>query len=103
LSEFTEPIHAQIELIEFHAQRQIRINTVSNLMFGTLIARSWSQDSMSKPAEVIIETSATDLLPDEGVDGDKLFMRQLKEEEIRSKLDAFAKELAQVKSDRDEH
>lgn len=67
------------------------------------MARSWSLDSMSKPAEVIIETSATDSLPDEGVDGDKLFMRQLKEEGIRAKLDAFAKELAQVKSDRDEH
>lgn len=67
------------------------------------MARSWSLDSMSKPAEVIIEASATDSLPDEGVDGDKLFMRQLKEEEIRAKLDAFAKELAQVKSDRDEH
>lgn len=98
--EFTEPINA---LLEFHAKRQTRINTVSNLMIGTLMARSWSLDSMSKPAEVIIETSATDSLPDEGVDGDKLFMRQLKEEEIRAKLDAFAKELAQVKSTRDEH
>ena len=72
-------------------------------MFGIHMARSWSLDSMSKPAEVIIEASATDSLPDEGVDGDKLFMRQLKEEEIRAKLEAFAKELAQVKSDRDEH
>ena len=67
------------------------------------MARGWSLDSMSKPAEFIIGTSATDALPDEGVDGDKLFMRQLKEEEIRIKLDAFANELAQVKADRDEH
>ena len=58
---------------------------------------------MSKPAEVIIDVPATDSLPDEGVDGDKLFLRQLKEEEIRAKLDEFAKELARVKADREEH
>ena len=58
---------------------------------------------MSKPAEVIVEENTTDSLPDEGVDGDKLFMQQLKEEEIRTKLDEFARELARVKADRDKH
>ena len=57
---------------------------------------------MSKPAEAI--TSEThDLLPDEGVDGDKLFLRQLKEEEIRAKLEEFAQELAQLQAERDQH
>ena len=67
------------------------------------MARGWSPERMSKPAEVIIDAPTTDSLPDEGVDGDKLFLRQLKEEEIRAKLDEFAKELAQVKADREEH
>ena len=57
---------------------------------------------MSKPAEAI--TSGThDLLPDEGVDGDKLFLRQLKEQEIRAKLEEFARELAQLQAERDQH
>ena len=57
---------------------------------------------MSKPAKVI--TSGThDLLPDEGVDGDKLFLRQLKEKEIRAKLEEFARELAQLQAVRDRH
>lgn len=55
---------------------------------------------MAKPAEVI-EDQNKDSLPDEGVDGDKLFLRQLKEEEIRAKLDAFARELAEAKARRD--
>lgn len=57
---------------------------------------------MSKPAE-IINSESHDLLPDEGVDGDKLFLRQLKEEEIRAKLEEFARELAQVQAERDRH
>ncbi len=58
---------------------------------------------MGKPAESVVEDQTTDSLPDEGVDGDKLFLRQLKEEEIRAKLDEFAKELARVKAARDSH
>ena len=57
---------------------------------------------MSKPAE-IINSESHDLLPDEGVDGDKLFLRQLKEEEIRAKLEEFARELAQVQAERARH
>ena len=64
--------------------------------------RDWEIQGMSKPAEVI--TSGThDLLPDEGVDGDKLFLRQLKEKEIRAKLEEFARELAQLQAERDQH
>lgn len=54
---------------------------------------------MSKPAEVITNESH-DLLPDEGVDGDKLFLRKMKEEEIRAKLEEFARELAQLQAER---
>ena len=56
---------------------------------------------MAKPAEIINGNQAKDTQPDEGVDGDKLFLRQLKEEEIRAKLDAFARELAEAKLKRD--
>ncbi len=56
---------------------------------------------MAKPAEVINDGQTKDVLQDEGVDGDKLFLRQLKEEEIRAKLDAFARELAEAKAKRD--
>lgn len=56
---------------------------------------------MAKPAEVIDGNQTKDVLPDEGVDGDKLFLRQLKEEEIRAKLDAFARELAEAQSRRE--
>ena len=55
---------------------------------------------MPKPAEVIT-IGTHDLLPDEGVDGDKLFLRQLKEEEIRAKLKEFAQELALLQAQRD--
>ena len=57
---------------------------------------------MSKPAEAIT-SEMHDLLPDEGVDGDKLFLRQLKEQEIRAKLEEFARELAQLQAERDQH
>tara|TARA_B100001057_G_scaffold371429_1_gene375476 strand:- start:2641 stop:2814 length:174 start_codon:yes stop_codon:yes gene_type:complete len=56
---------------------------------------------MSKLAE-IVSSQPSDLSLDEGIDGDKLFLRQLKEEEIRAKLQEFAKELAQVKAERDQ-
>tara|TARA_B100000900_G_C20441281_1_gene659157 strand:+ start:174 stop:344 length:171 start_codon:yes stop_codon:yes gene_type:complete len=56
---------------------------------------------MSKLAE-IVSSQPNDLSLNEGVDGDKLFLRQLKEEEIRAKLQEFAKELAQVKAERDQ-
>ena len=61
--------------------------------------RDWEIQGMSKPAEAITSESH-DLLPDEGVDGDKLFLRQLKEEEIRAKLEEFARELAQLQAER---
>ena len=54
---------------------------------------------MSKLAE-IVSSQPNDLSLDEGIDGDKLFLRQLREEEIRAKLQEFAKELAQVKAGR---
>ncbi len=56
---------------------------------------------MAKPAEVVVEDQVKESLPDEGVDGDKLFLRQLKEEQIRTKLDEFARELAEVSAKRE--
>jgi len=55
---------------------------------------------MAKPAEVVVEDQVKDSLPDEGVDGDKLFLQQLKEEQIRTRLDEFARELAEVSAKR---
>lgn len=55
---------------------------------------------MAKPAEVVREDQVKDSLPDEGVDGDKLFLRQLKEEQIRTKLNDFARELAEAEAKR---
>lgn len=70
---------------------------------GSTKTRAGVINRMAKPAEAVVEDQTTDSLPDEGVDGDKLFLRQLKEEEIRAKLDEFAKELARVKDLRDAH
>ena len=56
---------------------------------------------MAKPAAVIDHDQGRDAVPDEGVDGDKLLLRQLKEEQIRAKLEAFAHELAAAKIRRD--
>ena len=56
---------------------------------------------MTKRAEVIVEDQIVDALPDEGVDGDKMYLRQLKEEEIKAKLEAFALELTEAKARRD--
>ncbi len=77
-------------------------NRTSSAFIAHLIGcapRDWEIQGMSKPAEFITSESL-DLLPDEGVDGDKLFLRQLKEEEIRAKLEEFARELAQLQAER---
>lgn len=62
---------------------------------------------MSKSAESALEKSTTDPIAEaiEGAkaDSDLNFLKRQKEKEIRMKLDEFAKELAQVKQQRDQH
>jgi len=58
---------------------------------------------MSKPAQVVIDETANEKLKEPQFDGDQLYLKKKKEDEIRMKLDEFAKELSQVKKQRDEH
>ena len=58
---------------------------------------------MSKLAQVVVDETASEKLQDAEFDGDKLYLKKKKEDEIRMKLDEFAKELSQVKKQRDEH
>ena len=58
---------------------------------------------MSKPAQVVIGETANEKLKEPQFDGDQLYLKKKKEDEIRIKLDEFAKELSQVKKQRDEY
>jgi len=58
---------------------------------------------MSKLAPVVVEASDSESLQDTEFDSEKLYLKKQKEDEIRMKLDQFAKELSQVKKQRDEH
>lgn len=62
---------------------------------------------MSKSAESALEKSSNDPIAEaiEGAkaDSDLNYLRRQKENEIRMKLDEFAKELAQAKQQRDQH
>ncbi len=61
---------------------------------------------MNKLAQVVVEDPANeslDSLNEAKTDSDQLYLKKKKEDEIRMKLDQFAKELSQVKKQRDEH
>jgi|TARA_B100000795_G_scaffold235263_1_gene194831 hypothetical protein len=62
---------------------------------------------MNKSAKAAIEKPITDAIADaiEGAkaDSDMNFLKKQKEDEIRMRLDQFAKELSQVKKQRDQH
>jgi hypothetical protein len=58
---------------------------------------------MSKLAHVVVEETDSENLQDAEFDSDNLYLKKRKEDEIRMKLDQFAKELSQVKKQRDEH
>ena len=58
---------------------------------------------MSKPGQVVIGETANEKLKEPQFDGDQLYLKKKKEDEIRIKLDEFAKELSQVKKQRDEY
>lgn len=58
---------------------------------------------MSKLAHVVVEETDSENLQDAEFDGNNIYLKKQKEDEIRMKLDQFAKELSQVKKQRDEH
>ena len=62
---------------------------------------------MNKSAETAIDKPITDAIQEAieeaKADSDMSFLKKQKEEEIRMKLDQFAKELSQVKKQRDQH
>lgn len=62
---------------------------------------------MNKSAEAALEESLSDPIAEaiEGAkaDSDMNFLKKQKEAEIRMRLDQFAKELAEVKQQRDQH
>jgi len=62
---------------------------------------------MNKSAEAAIDKPITDAIQEAieeaKADSDMSVLKKQKEEEIRMKLDQFAKELSQVKKQRDQH
>lgn len=58
---------------------------------------------MSKLARAVVEDSESESLKDAEFDSEKLYLKKQKEDEIRMKFDQFAKELSQIKKQRDEH
>jgi hypothetical protein len=58
---------------------------------------------MNKLAQVVVEDSKKESMNDSRGDSQKLYLQKRKEEEIRMKLDEFARELSQVKAQRDKH
>ena len=62
---------------------------------------------MNKSAEVTIEKPISDAIAEAieeaKADSDLNFLKKQKEDEIRMRLDQFAKELSQVKKQRDQH
>ncbi|MDA1370998.1 MAG: hypothetical protein O2971_09585 [Proteobacteria bacterium] len=58
---------------------------------------------MSKLAQVVVEEPTRDSLQETKLDSDQLYLKKKMEDEIRMKLDQFAKELSQVKKQRDAH
>lgn len=58
---------------------------------------------MNKLAQVAIQKPMNEPVQEASADSDQLYLKKQKEDEIRMKLDQFARELSQVKQERDEH
>ena len=58
---------------------------------------------MSKLAQLLVGETASEKLKEAQFGSDELYLKERKEDEIRMKLDEFAKELSQVKKQRDGH
>ena len=58
---------------------------------------------MSKLARVVVEGTKSERLQEAEIDSDSLYLKKQKEDEIRMKLDQFAKELSQVQKQRNKY
>lgn len=58
---------------------------------------------MSKLARIVVEGTESERLQEAEFDSDSLYLKKQKEDEIRIKLDQFAKELSQVKKQRNKY
>ena len=58
---------------------------------------------MNKLARVVMQKPMNESVQEASADGDQLYLKKQKEDEIRMKLDQFARELSQIKQQRDEH
>ncbi len=58
---------------------------------------------MIKLAQVVVEDPASDTLQEAELDSDQLYLKKKMEDEIRIKLDQFARELSQGRKQREEH
>ena len=58
---------------------------------------------MSKLARIVVEGTESERLQEAEFDSDSLYLKKQKEDEIRMKLDQFAKELSQVKKQRNKN
>ncbi len=58
---------------------------------------------MSKLARVVVEGTKSERLQEAEFDSDSLYLKKQKEDEIRMKLDQFAKELSQVQKQRNKY
>ena len=58
---------------------------------------------MNKLAQAVVEEPVNESVQESMVDGDQLYVQKQKEDEIRVKLDQFARELSQLQKKRDEH
>lgn len=58
---------------------------------------------MSKLARIVVEGTESERLQEAEFDSDSLYLKKQKEDEIRMKLDQFAKELSQVQKQRNKY
>ncbi len=58
---------------------------------------------MHKFAQVAVEEPTNKTIQEAVSSSDKIYLKKQKEDQIRMKLDLFARELSQVKKQRDEH
>jgi len=63
---------------------------------GTFKAEPGVNDDMTKLAHAVVEEPTSDKLQDD----ERLYLKKKKEEEIRMKLDAFARELSEMRDKR---
>lgn len=58
---------------------------------------------MNKIAQVVVDEPMNESIQQAKPDSDQLYLKKKKEDEIRMKLDKFARELSKVKQQRHQH